>query len=418
MGGVAIVGAAFLGYLAAHINSEAIKFADTAIALWVLDPRPVRGRLRRRLPRRPPGAEPRTPQAGQDARDPDRGDDVRHHGHGVGEREHAPLVHPPARHRSRDRRLDHLVRRGGLRDDERGEHHRRARRSGRRIRRARVRGVRRDLVHPVPSPRPRIDLGAAGSIDVAVVAAAMLGALRRVPLVERAAGEGLHGRHRRARHRRRDGRAWGCSRTPHLLLPIIGGLYVVETASVIAQVISFRGFGRRILRMSPIHHHFELLGWPESTIIVRFWILGGSRDGPRARAVLRRLPPDSRSDRVVRVLVVGLRATGAAVVAWLAARGDDVTVVEESPGQPGYADRRGRCRVRRCNGDRGRAGLGRRWSRRPTWWSRVPGSVRRIRCWSAARRGRRAGARAIWTSRSRPRPSRSSWSPGPTASRR
>jgi phospho-N-acetylmuramoyl-pentapeptide-transferase len=44
---------------------------------------------------------------------------------------------------------------------------------------------------------------------------------------------------------------------------------------VLAQVISFRGFGRRILRMSPIHHHFEVLGWPESTIIVRFWILAG-----------------------------------------------------------------------------------------------------------------------------------------------
>src|SRR5262249_53662284 len=60
-----------------------------------------------------------------------------------------------------------------------------------------------------------------------------------------------------------------------LLLPIIGGLYVLETISVIAQVISFRGFGRRVLRMSPIHHHFEVLGWPESTIIVRFWILAG-----------------------------------------------------------------------------------------------------------------------------------------------
>ncbi len=60
-----------------------------------------------------------------------------------------------------------------------------------------------------------------------------------------------------------------------LLLPIIGGLYVVEALSVIAQVISFRGFGRRVLRMSPIHHHFELLGWPESTILVRFWIFAG-----------------------------------------------------------------------------------------------------------------------------------------------
>jgi phospho-N-acetylmuramoyl-pentapeptide-transferase len=65
----------------------------------------------------------------------------------------------------------------------------------------------------------------------------------------------------------------------HLLLPILGGLYVMETLSVVAQVISFRGFGRRILRMSPIHHHFEVLGWPESTIIVRFWILGGLAAG-------------------------------------------------------------------------------------------------------------------------------------------
>ena len=60
-----------------------------------------------------------------------------------------------------------------------------------------------------------------------------------------------------------------------LLLPIIGGLFVMETLSVIAQVISFRVFHRRIFRMAPIHHHFELGGWPETTVIVRFWILGG-----------------------------------------------------------------------------------------------------------------------------------------------
>jgi len=60
-----------------------------------------------------------------------------------------------------------------------------------------------------------------------------------------------------------------------LLLVIVGGLFVVETLSVIMQVISFRGFGRRIFRMSPIHHHFELAGWPEFTVIVRFWIVGG-----------------------------------------------------------------------------------------------------------------------------------------------
>jgi phospho-N-acetylmuramoyl-pentapeptide-transferase len=49
----------------------------------------------------------------------------------------------------------------------------------------------------------------------------------------------------------------------------------METVSVIMQVISFRVFHRRIFRMAPIHHHFELAGWPETTVIIRFWILGG-----------------------------------------------------------------------------------------------------------------------------------------------
>jgi phospho-N-acetylmuramoyl-pentapeptide-transferase len=60
-----------------------------------------------------------------------------------------------------------------------------------------------------------------------------------------------------------------------LLLIVLGGLYVVEISSVVLQVISFRVFGRRLFLMAPIHHHFELLGWPEFTVIVRFWILGG-----------------------------------------------------------------------------------------------------------------------------------------------
>jgi len=59
----------------------------------------------------------------------------------------------------------------------------------------------------------------------------------------------------------------------HLLLVVLGGLYVVETMSVIVQVVAFRGFGKRVFRMAPIHHHFELKGWPETMIIVRFWIL-------------------------------------------------------------------------------------------------------------------------------------------------
>lgn len=61
-----------------------------------------------------------------------------------------------------------------------------------------------------------------------------------------------------------------------LLLPVLGGLYVAETLSVIAQVVSFRGFGRRVLRMAPIHHHFEVGGWPEFTVIVRLWLFAGA----------------------------------------------------------------------------------------------------------------------------------------------
>jgi phospho-N-acetylmuramoyl-pentapeptide-transferase len=61
----------------------------------------------------------------------------------------------------------------------------------------------------------------------------------------------------------------------HLLLPIIGALFVVESLSVIVQVGSFRLFKRRLFRMAPIHHHFELGGWPETTVIIRFWILAG-----------------------------------------------------------------------------------------------------------------------------------------------
>ena len=60
-----------------------------------------------------------------------------------------------------------------------------------------------------------------------------------------------------------------------LLLVILGGLYVVETASVILQVGSFRLFKRRLFKMAPLHHHFELMGWQETTVIVRFWIIGG-----------------------------------------------------------------------------------------------------------------------------------------------
>ncbi len=60
-----------------------------------------------------------------------------------------------------------------------------------------------------------------------------------------------------------------------LLLLVIGGMFVITTLSVIVQVAAFKMFGRRVFRMAPIHHHFELIGWPETTVIVRFWVLAG-----------------------------------------------------------------------------------------------------------------------------------------------
>ena len=59
-----------------------------------------------------------------------------------------------------------------------------------------------------------------------------------------------------------------------VLLVLVGGVFVMEALSVIIQVISFKLIGRRIFRMAPLHHHFELAGWSEPKIIIRFWILG------------------------------------------------------------------------------------------------------------------------------------------------
>ena len=65
-----------------------------------------------------------------------------------------------------------------------------------------------------------------------------------------------------------------------LLLPLVALVPVAETLSVILQVLYFKytrrrfGQGRRLFKMSPLHHHFELLGWPESRVVVRIWIVG------------------------------------------------------------------------------------------------------------------------------------------------
>jgi phospho-N-acetylmuramoyl-pentapeptide-transferase len=59
-----------------------------------------------------------------------------------------------------------------------------------------------------------------------------------------------------------------------LLMVIVGGVFVLEAASVVVQVASFKLTGRRVFRMSPLHHHFELIGWSEPKVIARFVIVG------------------------------------------------------------------------------------------------------------------------------------------------
>ena len=58
-----------------------------------------------------------------------------------------------------------------------------------------------------------------------------------------------------------------------LVLAIIGGIFVLETVSVIVQVVSFKLTGKRVFAMAPLHHHFEQKGWAEPTIVIRFWII-------------------------------------------------------------------------------------------------------------------------------------------------
>ncbi len=273
MGGVAIVGAAFLGYLAAHIRSEAIKFADTAIALWVL----ILGlfvvgfiddylgiKKARNL-----GLRKRGKTVGilvvvlvfafmctgfvhvntHLSFTRPLGIDLGTVGWVLW---CVAVVYATTNAVNITDGLDGLV--AG---------------SGALVFAAYVVISFTQFRHPGD-----YGLGAAASIDVAVVAAALLGVCvgflwwnappARLFMGDTGAlalGGAMAG--------------MGLLTNTHLLLPIVGGLYVMETASVLAQIVAFRGFGRRVLRMSPIHHHFELLGWPESTILVRFWILSG-----------------------------------------------------------------------------------------------------------------------------------------------
>jgi phospho-N-acetylmuramoyl-pentapeptide-transferase len=117
--------------------------------------------------------------------------------------------------------------------------------------------------------------GISVGLDMAVVAAAMMGACAgflwwnaapaRIFMGDTgslAIGTGLA--------------ALALSSSTALLLPILMAVFVAETVSVIIQVGVFRTTGRRVFRMAPIHHHFELIGWPETTVIIRLWMITGA----------------------------------------------------------------------------------------------------------------------------------------------
>jgi phospho-N-acetylmuramoyl-pentapeptide-transferase len=129
------------------------------------------------------------------------------------------------------------------------------------------------LAPPVDAPGC-YPLAAPGSLDLAVAAAAMMGATAgflwwNAPPARIFMGDtgslALGGTLA----------ALALFTDTQLLLAVLGGIYVVETLSVILQIASFRFLHRRVFKMAPIHLHFELSQWPEFTVIVRFWILAG-----------------------------------------------------------------------------------------------------------------------------------------------
>jgi len=128
-----------------------------------------------------------------------------------------------------------------------------------------------------------------------------------------------------------------------LLLPLIGIIFVVETGSVILQVASVKLTGKRIFLFTPIHHHFERLGWAETQITFRFWIYRCDRRRSRHRYLPRHTSPRMSSNGLTledleasaiaagslrgrNVVILGGGRTGQATAAFAAGAGANVTV--------------------------------------------------------------------------------------------
>ena len=205
-----------------------------------------------------------------------------------------------------------------------------------------------------------------------------------------------------------------CSRT-ELLLALLGGLFVLITMSVVIQVGSFRLTGKRVFRMAPLQHHFELKGWSEVLVVVRFWIIQGMcvivGSGPLLRGVGGRQVTTVDWQGTEAVTVAGLGVSGisaARALAGLGARSPSSTAATATPTAPGRG---------RAPETEGITGTPRRRARpcprAPTWSSPRPAGSRTARssrqpprrAWTSSGdvelawrlRGRRDGpARAPW----------------------
>ena len=136
-----------------------------------------------------------------------------------------------------------------------------------------------------------------GDHDLELVAGCMCGACIGFLWFNALPGERVHGRHRLAGDRRRD-RGLAVMTNTEILLIVIGGIFVIEALSVLIQVFSFRVWRKRVFKMAPIHHHFELEAWSETKIMLRFWIVAAAcgaigftlyqiSEQPRSRAARR-----------------------------------------------------------------------------------------------------------------------------------
>ena len=126
-----------------------------------------------------------------------------------------------------------------------------------------------------------------------------------------------------------------------LLLVVIGGVFVVETLSVALQIVVFRTTRRRVFRMAPFHHHFELAGWAETTVIIRFWLLAAMcaalglglfySEWLTASSGIALVKARPSSPAGAPVLVAGAGISGLAAAAALVELGARVTVADANP---------------------------------------------------------------------------------------